>query len=320
MDKKIRKRDILLKALALLVSIGLWVYVSYVEIPEIEVKYYNIPITYVNEDSLEAAQLIRDTDGEVQNVTVKVRGKRSKIFSLSNHDITAKVDLSGISYASTYTLPITVTFLADGFTAVDKKPYTVPVKTERAIVKELPVSLEVSGEADSSCKITKKTLSAETVKVRGPESIIENAKSCMASVNIDGLSEEKKLGAELSLKLDDGTVIKDNPKVTFPGEAVTVFIEMDKTVKITVQPTIENPDALTVGDVKVNPGEIEIKGSYKDISKLGGSIGTEKIYIEGLAGKREFNVSLNIPEGIKVLGDNTKVTVELEIKEDETNE
>ena len=76
MDKKIRKRDILLKALALLVSIGLWVYVSYVEIPEIEVKYYNIPITYANEDSLKAANLIRDDSGETPTVTVKVRGKR----------------------------------------------------------------------------------------------------------------------------------------------------------------------------------------------------------------------------------------------------
>ena len=314
MDKKIRKRDIVLKALALLVAIGLWVYVSYVESPEIEVKYYNIPLTYKNEDSLAAAQLIRDTDNETQTITIKVRGKRSKLFSLSGHDITAKVDLSGITYAATHSLPVTVTFPVDGFTVVDKKPYTIPVKIERAVTKDLPVSIDVVGEPDSSCEVTNQTLPAETVKVTGPESVMNKAKSCVATVNIDGLAEEKAVPAEIKIELADGTFLKDDSKISFPDGEVTVLVEMKKTVEIPIKPTIDNIASVSIKNTTVTPDKIEVSGDYKDISKMGGFIGTEKIILDGGSGTRTFDVYLDIPEGIEVTDKNTIVTVELEIE------
>ena len=319
MDKKIRKRDILIKALALLVAVGLWVYVSYVEIPEIEVKYYNIPITYKNDDSLKASQLIRDTDSETQTVTIKVKGKRSKIFSLSSHDITAKVDLSGLSYASTYTLPVTITFPVDGFTVVDKKPYSVPVKIEKAIVKELPVFVEVTGTVDSSCKLAKKMLSADTIKVSGPESVIDNVQSCIAAVNVDGLSEDRELPAELKFNMEDGSVLSDKSKILYDGQ-ITVLAELYKTIKIQIQPTIENTSALSIKNTKVTPNEVEIAGTYKDIAKLNGVLGTEKIILDDSAGTKNYEVELDIPEGIRVVGNEKTAEVEIELEKEEANE
>ena len=312
MGKKIRKRDILFRAVSLLVAIGLWVYVSYVESPEIEVWFSGIPVTYANGDALSALNLIRDTENETETVSIKVKGSRGKLFSLSSHDISAKVDLAGISAASHYSLPVQISFPVDGFTVVDKKPYNIPVTVETALTKELPVYADVSGTPDESCAVTKMTPSVKTVKVTGAASLMSSVSSCVAAVNVDGLAEEKELAAELKIRFADGTFLEDNSKVSFPDETVSVLVEMNKTVSLPVHANIEEKEGVAVKNVQVTPGEVEVSGDYKAVAKCP-YIETEPIQIEGTTGTETKIAPLKIPEGISLTGKLKTVSVEAEL-------
>ncbi len=317
MGKKIRKRDILFKALALLVAIGLWVYVSYVESPEIEVWFSGIPITYANGEALSGLNLIRDTESETETVSIKVRGSRGKLFSLSSHDIIAKVDLSGINTAAAYSLPVLISFPVDGFTVVDKKPYNVPVTVEPAITKELPVYTEVVGTPAESCSVTDTEPSVTTVNVTGAASVMGNVQSLIATVNIDGLAEEKSLPADVKIRLVDGTFLEDNTKVEFSDSLISVLIKMNKSVQIPINVNIEKRGGISVKNIKATPGEIEVSGNISIISQLE-YIETEPVIINGTSDTETAIAALKIPEGVTTAGKVKTVSVEIELEKEET--
>ena len=120
MVEKIKKPDFLLRVLSVFLAVLMWLYVSYAENPEMEIWFHGVTLTYINSEGLRDKNLIQVSSSSPETISLKVRGSRKALLSLSAHDISATVDLSGIYAPSQYSLPVTVGFPIDVLSVVDK--------------------------------------------------------------------------------------------------------------------------------------------------------------------------------------------------------
>lgn len=316
MAKKIMERDFIYKALSVLFAIVFWLFVTYTENPEKELWFGDIPITFINENSLSEQQLCR-IKKEAETVAVKVKGSRKALVSLSSADIVATVDLSTIKFAKTYTLPVTIKFPVDGLTVIDKKPLNVKVAVEDIIKKDFPLEIKTQGAMASSAEIAACSADIATVTVSGGRSIVDEIKGVVVRPNVTALAEDKKITSEIEVVAKDGTILKNAPV-----ELSKVFAEVDIKVNITRKIPINVVFGSGISDMieecHVTPSIIEIAGRYSDVKDIT-VVNTNPIVVYG-EGEETVTVLLQMPEKVENVNNTTEVTVKIKFKKGNTDE
>ena len=87
--------------LALLVSIGLWVYAVTVVNPNDTVRISDIKVRIIGTSELDSNNLML-TGGENQTVNVEIAGRRSDLKELNSTSLEAIADVSNIDRAGSY--------------------------------------------------------------------------------------------------------------------------------------------------------------------------------------------------------------------------
>lgn len=93
-----RNKKILSMLLAVVISLGIWLYVVLVENPEKTATLYNIPVTFSGEDVLrEDYDLIIGSTNVESGVTLDFRGRLSELNKLRDDksELEVVIDVSG---------------------------------------------------------------------------------------------------------------------------------------------------------------------------------------------------------------------------------
>ena len=85
--------------ISLLGSFLLWMYIMSTEETTIEKTFSNVKVVYQGADDLRAARGLIVTDADADSVTVRLKGTRRVLGNLSSADLSAVIDVSGISQA-----------------------------------------------------------------------------------------------------------------------------------------------------------------------------------------------------------------------------
>lgn len=306
MVKKLKNNDFLFKILSLAIAIGLWFYVAYAENPDIEVWFQGVSVVYEGDDVLAENGLVRMKDDEIKNISLKVKGSRSALFALSSHDISATVDLGGITTDSAHSLTVSVKFPVQGLEVVDRKPYNIPVTTEKIVEAEKNVELEYLGVLQDDVSIEGSKLSVEKVTISGPESVVESVVSCVAQLDISDTTVTKTVPVKLRLKLADGTVT-DNPDVKFSNTHTVVELNVNTTKTVPVKADITNADEFDIKEIKISPVDVKLTGTSIALNGIT-EIMTEPFKLDD--SELSCTKNLTLPEGV----DNASATsVDIEI-------
>ena len=114
---------------SLLLSFLIWAYISTTEDTGIERVFTGVPVTFQGVDDLRSSRGLIVTDASVDSVTVKVSGSRASIGSLHASDLTAVVDVSGISQARDLQVSYAIRFPENvnmnGVQVMSKTPETI---------------------------------------------------------------------------------------------------------------------------------------------------------------------------------------------------
>lgn len=316
MAEKVIKKEFIYKAVSVLIAVVLWFFVAYAENPEKELWFKDIPITFAGEGVLEEAGFVRAASSK-DKVSVKVRGSRSAIVALSSADIIATVDLSLAKEEKLYTLPVSIKFPVDGLTISDKKPYSVEVKIEKIITKEIGVTTEFQGVASDDVEVTECTLSDEKIKITGGTSAVESIVSAVVRPKLDEISRDKKITCAIELKNKDGEVGKfDGIKLSKTYTEADIKVNTAKVVP--VKPVFEGRFKNKIKSSRVQGETVKIYGSYEKIKDIK-EIETEPIIVSGKSETEKITAKFMLPEGVKTEADNAFVEVTI-AKEDIINE
>lgn len=311
--KQLFTKDILAKLLAILIALGLWVFVIGQE-TKIGVFPANIPIQVRNSPANFAAVL------DNSYINLKITAPAYKWSRLGAESFTAFVDLEGLKEGPN-NVEVKVTTTDPAITVLEKTPAKIKVVIDSIIDKDIPVKVEVEGKPSEDYAVTENVqASPETIKVTGAKSIVDNLLFVTATVNVD--NEDKTVEKNVKLvALDD----KNNPiqnLTFFPDYAkITVPIESASNTKtVGIKPIIIGEVAKNywVEKVIADPSTTSILGDKTALDKID-YLETKPIDVTGINGGISNKVKLVIPDNVKLENPDLEINVKVFVKTQASN-
>ena len=305
------------KLLSIAIATILWFMVINIDQP-VDTRGYNRPLSIENMETLTDRGLTVGNLEELKNtkITVKVKAQRTALDRLSQNPewITAVVDLSELSYAvngDVIALPVSVSVQGGNTYGISSKsPAVVEVSVETMASKELPVEVHLNGELEEGTYLSEPLLSAETVLVTGPSTLVKSVTSVRAAVEAEAIKENPDIITALTCYNASGIPVKGVS--TDPEEIMVSYALHDmKQVPLQVEISGSPASGYEVGNIYCRPQYAALIGSAEALERIV-SLQLDSINVSGLTTSttRTFRLTDYLPEGVTLM-DSNKDTVEV---------
>lgn len=314
-----QKHKLLAFLLALLVSIGLWVYAVTVVNPDDTIYIRGVKVRIVGVSELESDNLML-TGGEGQMVNVEISGRRSDLKQLTSASLEAIADVSKIDRAGTYEVswtldpPSTVASGDISLVSTSSNKITVVV-SEVNTRPEIPVEVEYTGSLPEGYIRDPAVLSAESISVTGPAEEVEKIEKAVVSVDLTEVTQTVTEDVSCVFLDEDGQALTLSEFVTVstPVVRVSVPISCYKQVKLRVSMTAgggaTEDDTLCI----IEPDTISVKGTREALEGLD-EIVIKQIDLAACDGTQVWKVTPELPAGVTSLAADPSVEIRLSFR------
>lgn len=302
------------KVLALGFSFLLWLAVVNVQDPVMTKTFTGVPVTVAHPEIItnrgNTYQVVEGTE----TVSVVVKAKRSDMEKLKADSIVATADMKNLDTKSGTLIPIDVTITASVRNSYEAYaiPGNIQIQIEANKTKSFPITVNTSGNLKDGYVLGEAKANPEKIEISGPESVVTSIDKVVASVQLNGESEDTELEARLEIYDANGksiamTTLEDN----LNGETVKVSITVQQKKNVAVYfdtSGIQVADGYVLEDVSAEPETIEVVGEADELDKIDSiKVPAEALQETNLAEtvERTVDVANYIPRGLRVL-DETK--------------
>lgn len=318
MDNWKNKQKIIVQLVCLLLSLGLWIYVTNIENPIKSYELSRVPVEIKNADSLKDAGLALSPNQEFY-VNLKIEGNSQDLFSVDKSDFTISVDLNEFVLKNGEN-KITVNIENSPSTVKIKNSngLTITIKTEAYSTKEVPVKSKINVISKSSYYVATPIFSPETIIVSGPESLVNKVTKVVAE-------GEESNAVKTIVKNYIVTPVDENDKEVTGVELsqkwaeATIEINQGKTVPIKINTTGTLSSGLRLKSISSTTTEIGITGPESALNSIN-EIGTETINLSEIKDSTNIDVALGIPDGILIHNGENSITVSIVVEKVQTKE
>ena len=265
---------VLWAVVSLLLSFLIWAYIASTEDASIERIFSGVPVTFQGESELRSSRGLIITDASADTVTVKVSGPRASIGNLHASDLSAVVDVSGISQARDMQVSYTVRFPESvnmsGVDVLTKTPETIEFSVVQESTKTVEVKGVFTGSVEEGFTVEPIVVEPASVTLYGPASELERVDS--ACVYIDRQNVSATIGpvsSDFSLLDAEGKIIEPD-SVTSSQDTVTVTVPvlMNKELALTVS-LVGGAGATSDNTVvTIEPKTIQVAGSTATLENI----------------------------------------------------
>ncbi len=304
------QKNIGLKLLSLILSIMLWGFVKFTQIPfAAQVTQADV---FVHVDVLTDPQMMALPDQD--SVRVTLRGSKDSINALRPNSVEARLDLRGVP-AGTIIPPVSVSQPPD-LQLVGLTPERLTVRLEPVISQVVPVEVKVTGTPAKGFKLDNTTIVPPTVSVTGAQSFVSSVKQVTAEVNLTGI--DTSLSQRVSMAATDaqGGTVK---RVDLVPATTTVNMRILPEIvprTLPVEPTFEGTLAhgLAVEAPTVKPALVDVV--FQNSKAVVSSLTCEPINLDDVkAGVHHFEPKLVLPAGATLVsGKETTVQITLRVR------
>ncbi len=260
--------------LALLVSIGLWVYAVTVVNPNDTVRISDIKVRIIGTSELDSNNLML-TGGENQTVNVEIAGRRSDLKELNSTSLEAIADVSNIdragSYEVSWTLDPPSTVASGDISLVSTNSNKISVHiSEKKERPEIPIEVEYEGTLPDGYVRDPAVLSTETLSVVGPTEEVEKISRAVITVNLDDATET--LTDDMAYRLldenDEELELSSYVSVSVPTVHVSVPVSCYKQIPLKVSLIAGGGAELRNAKCVIEPSTIAVSGSEEALRGL----------------------------------------------------
>ena len=158
--------DWTLKALALLITLGLWYAVTTQRAPATK-RLHDVPLEFLLPDNVDIG------NEPLDRVDVMLEGSQDKLAVLSSRDLVAQVDVTALQPGDRnprLTEKNVSMELPDGVRIVEITPRSLTLHLEPVVEREVPVEARFEGEPPPGFERGPAAVAPERIRVRGPQS------------------------------------------------------------------------------------------------------------------------------------------------------
>lgn len=259
-----------IKILSLIIGFTLWFFTMNINNPVTD-KDLSIPLDFKNEYLVTDNNfvIVNKDDLENTSIQVKVRGTRNDIDSLKRYPdaITATVDLANLDLSNeaiigqSVSLPVDVTTnYSDIYTIVSTYPITVMLNIDVIETKTIPVYTSINGSPKNSYSLQgDPILSASTITITGPSSVLDNITRAVVPINVDNIDGDIDTDITPKILTNDDTDVTDS---IYSGvEPINVVQKVAKATTVQIVPPSlvgELPSGYTLIDYSTDVDTIDV--------------------------------------------------------------
>ncbi len=314
-------KNIGLKIGALFFAFLLWAFVMAEQNPIREKTFTNIPVTYINSDSLRQNDLTSTVpfSDVLGTVSVTVEGNAERIYLLTEGMLSAEVDLSQIIDVGEKTLVVTPRSTMQGLD-LRADPQNVTLDIESIVTQDVPVEVQLVGDQADWLYYGQPVLSTSTIEVSGASSNVEQVAKAVCKINIDSLEVTTKETRNVVLVDEAGNELPSSSFTNIPSVIVELPIYPKKTVAIDLKNISDTTTGLADGyeitGITVEPDSVQIAGTLQDIDTIS-SVRLEPIVLENAEIDQVVNTKVVLPEGAyAVIPSEVQVTLTIQPQQD----
>lgn len=304
---------------SVVVAFACWLAITVNQTETRTTTFANITINIGIEDSFagqEGLQVVSDEYVKSANVTVD--GPNYIVSGLKTTDILVNADLSQVTKPGEYDIPLVAKSagVTTGFTFVEVSPKTIKLSFDYIDTKDFEV-VSVADGITAADGLTKDTPmlnyvgDSKKITIKGPRSYISVIDRVEAIVDEkEKISSSQTYDAKLVIYDESGKVL-DNEHFELPVDdlKITVPIYKEKVVSIVPMFTGEPYSGAGVARVdKISVAKIRVQGAPEVIDALE-FVELSPIDYTTIASGSTYEVSLNLPGGVKDLSETDKIKV-----------
>lgn len=232
-------RNILLMVLSLVCSLLLWIYVTDTEGQEIDRSIPGVEVVFQGEAAMRESRGLIVSDTAPKNVTVTLNGSRRVVSSLWNTDLSAAVDLSGITRSGNYYLAPSVVFpsrMDTSSISATVSPAGINFYVDVLDKKTIPVEGVFNGNPAEGYAAESLEFSPSTVIIRGPEKVLDQVEKAYVEVSRNDVDKTLSYDSTYVLLDAEGQeIVSDEISLDTETVKVTLPIRSIKDVSLVVE-------------------------------------------------------------------------------------
>lgn len=310
MDKK-EKNKLVVPIICILLSIGLWVYVTNVENKIRTTEISKIPVELINTDTLASSKLAL-TPNQQLYVTLKVEGNTNDINKIKKSDFKVQVDLSEYAWKKGENkIPVSIIDYPITVSIRNTNTLTVSIKIEDMIEKVMTVTSNINVTPKQGYFVSEANINPSEVKVIGAESAVSRVSRLVVTDNKEDVSEDIVGNYEIKALDDGGSEVTD----VFLSEKtanVEVKVSKGKSVKVNIVTIGQLPNGMKLKSVDSSRKTIELLGP-KDILDSINEVNTTPLDLSTISENKDVSLGIVVPEGLTISQGEEYVTAKINV-------
>ncbi|MBQ6502464.1 MAG: hypothetical protein IJI57_00950 [Flexilinea sp.] len=305
-------KDIPLIILCIFLAFFIWIFATMTSDPTEEGRFSQT----ITIETVGLPENCMITSGLPSSVSVNLRAPNSVWRRISMERVQGKaiIDVTGLE-PGTHQIPVSVQIGISPVQIISVTPSVATVTIEEFETREFPIVVEETGEIPTAFRADAPVLSQETVEISGTVTQLDKISKVSVLLERNNNTETIEDTLPIYAYTEEGRIVKD---VTITPDKVKVTEEIRMrggyrilSVKLSVKGEISA--GYRVDNLGVDPGFVTVYSADKELlNSLNSFIETETIMLDEITATTNRKVSLNVPEGITLVGDTT-VTVNITV-------
>ena len=297
--------------IAACLAVFLWMYINGNDINMITQEINNIPVTLINTEKLSSKGLVL-TEQKNYFVNIRVRGSERNVNTLDASQINATVDLAGVKGPGTYTADVVIQGLPNSVILQETQPSELNIKIDSIRHKSHSVTINTSGKPGNNLSVVSAT-TTDQVRVEGPSDSVNKIKACVATANVQDMTDDTDVYIPVKAVDKKGNVLSDvecKPSMI----KASVKIGTTKRVKIKAPKTTGSvADGYKVAKITVSPKTVLLGGKASDLDSID-SVRPSTVDLSGLKISTTVQKKLNLPSNVTNMDGSSNATVTIKVE------
>ncbi len=320
-----KNRKLLYFIIALVVSLGLWVYVVTVENPEDSATLHNIPVVFEGQDVIrEDYDLIITDDNVGSGVSLTFYGKLTDLNKLRENqsDIVVTIDLtrnvrSARDYSFSYdisNISLPSSLDSSNIKVTDTSPSNVDITVSNLKKKTIDVKVLQEVQTVEGYIAERYTLDYDQLEIEGPEDAVQQVSYALVTLRRENVDKTIVATLDYILMDGDGNVVEDD-EITSDVTQIEITLPVSAYKDVPLEIGIIDGGGATSADVTtdIDPKTIRLSGDAATLDAIQ-SIKLSNIDMATLMSNSEtLTRTIPIPDGCNNLSGVQEALVDIRI-------
>lgn len=311
MDKGSKKEKLIVQAVCLLLSIGLWFYVANVENSIRSMTLEGIPVQLTDVEDLKASGLALAAN-QTFTVDLKIEGQSSDIYKVSKEQFILEANLGDYALKKGENrIPVTLVNYPSSINIKNTNVLNIKVNLDEYKEKVVTIESELSVTTAHGFYAGKPQLEKQELVVSGPGTQVEKVEKAVVRGITENVSTNISKNYNVIAIDKDGQEVKG---VTLSETEVEVSVAVNKgkivPIKVVTKGSLQDGKLKSITALTT---EVELNGPEEVISKIN-EITTTAIDLSTITESKTMDVHLIVPDGVKIEGSNNIITVKIDIE------